>query len=700
MVGRLPRLPSRSISIQRHRPTNDYHQTPRALRDELIEIPSFEDDYSRVMLVGTTGAGKTTLLRHLIGTDPTRERFPSTSTAKTTTAEFEIICAPGPFQAAVTFTPYELVRTDVDECIQQACQQALSGADDEKIAEALLEHSEQRFRLKYILGAWDQPTADSKQVEQSVFEDDWGGGEWDDSPSESEEAEQADNDRLSDTQIRNNNQQLRGFIDEIQSICKSIDNDLNDSRKRRYQEIDDSLERNDVWEEIIVPILEIDQGVTNLSNKIMSAIATRFTAMENGEFESDPTMELWKQSWYFEENNRGLFLEQLRQLTGNHHLQFGRLLTPLVNGIRVRGPFTPADSVDTNEIAKLVLLDGEGIGHTARNSDSVSTKITERFPDVDMIVLVDNAQQPMQAAPISLLRTAAQSGHGDKLALVLTHFDQVHGDNLDSPRAKRRHVYNSVTNTLAGLRDQLSARPHETISQRLTLDRVRFLADLHKQPSKFDNISISELRKLLDTMKESGKQTADIDLAPNYSLEQFTLGIRDAADSYKDVWRGKLGISHTNKASKEHWARVKAMTRRLMWGEDEYQRLLPVADLIGELQAAISTALERPESWTRDGNEQEERRIINNIQQHLSQELHAIVKRRIVNTPQEQWNQAYEERGRGSSVRRAQLINKIYDRAAPSLRQEIDEFELEFQGEIIHALREAIEREGGILDIR
>ena len=50
-----------------------------ALRDAAIVLPeSAPAGYRRVLFLGTTGAGKTTLVRQLIGTDPNKERFPST----------------------------------------------------------------------------------------------------------------------------------------------------------------------------------------------------------------------------------------------------------------------------------------------------------------------------------------------------------------------------------------------------------------------------------------------------------------------------------------------------------------------------------------------------------------------------------------------------------------------------------------------
>jgi energy-coupling factor transporter ATP-binding protein EcfA2 len=107
-----------------------------------------------VLLVGTTGAGKTTLLRHLIGSSHERDRFPSTSTARTTISDTEIVMASGPFSAAVTFMSEFEVRAHIDECIEAACLAVIEGQSDAKVAASLLTHREQRFRLLYLLGEW------------------------------------------------------------------------------------------------------------------------------------------------------------------------------------------------------------------------------------------------------------------------------------------------------------------------------------------------------------------------------------------------------------------------------------------------------------------------------------------------------------------------------------------------------------------
>jgi hypothetical protein len=122
------------------------------LREECIPLPTREGGYARVLLVGTTGAGKTTLLRHAIGSTHEHDRFPSTSTARTTIADTEIVTSDGLFGAAVTFMSEFEVRAHIDECVEAACLAVIDGQPDAKIAGALLTHREQRFRLSYVLG--------------------------------------------------------------------------------------------------------------------------------------------------------------------------------------------------------------------------------------------------------------------------------------------------------------------------------------------------------------------------------------------------------------------------------------------------------------------------------------------------------------------------------------------------------------------
>ena len=127
------------------------------IRNEALPLPTSEDGYSQVMMVGTTGTGKTSLLRHLIGSHPERDRFPSTSASRTTISDIEVIMsAELPYRSVVTFFSEWQVHTNVHECVADACAALWGAVPDEKLAERLLTHRDLRFRLGYIIGSWKQ----------------------------------------------------------------------------------------------------------------------------------------------------------------------------------------------------------------------------------------------------------------------------------------------------------------------------------------------------------------------------------------------------------------------------------------------------------------------------------------------------------------------------------------------------------------
>lgn len=62
----------------------------------------------------------------------------------------------------------------------------------------------------------------------------------------------------------------------------------------------------------------------------------------------------------------------------------------------------------------------------------MTTHVTRRFSEVEPILLVDNAEQPVQAVAQSVLRAVASSGNYTKLLLAFTRFDQVKDLSLPS----------------------------------------------------------------------------------------------------------------------------------------------------------------------------------------------------------------------------------------------------------------------------
>ena len=154
---------------------------PWLIRNEIIPLPEKDDGYAKVLLVGTTGSGKTTIVRQLIGTDPAKERFPSTSAAKTTISNIEMITNEnGNFKSVVSFFDKSYVRQHIEECVLSAILAHIETDDEIEVENKFLVHSEQRFRLSYILGSRralshsqgdDEITDEETTVEDEYFED-------------------------------------------------------------------------------------------------------------------------------------------------------------------------------------------------------------------------------------------------------------------------------------------------------------------------------------------------------------------------------------------------------------------------------------------------------------------------------------------------------------------------------------------------
>lgn len=295
------------------------------LRDARISLPGKDDGYARVLLVGTTGAGKTTLLRHLIGSSHENDRFHSTSTAKTTISDTEIVTAEGPFAAAVTFMSEFEVRAHIDECIEAACLAVTEGQPDAKVAAALLTHREQRFRLSYLLGEWDSDSeADDEDFSFDTVVPAAGVPEEEDS--------------VTDAERRSNSERLETYVSRVRSLASEINkqNAVDLGLLSEQQSPDDKA----AWLELYSDRLFDSEEFARLALDIWDEIEGRFELLDAGSLERSATG--WPVIWTFESADRDAFLRQVRWFSSNHFRQFGRLLTPLVDGIRVRGPFRPA----------------------------------------------------------------------------------------------------------------------------------------------------------------------------------------------------------------------------------------------------------------------------------------------------------------------------------------------------------------------
>ena len=652
------------------------------LRDSVVRMPSPDDGYARVLLLGTTGAGKTTLVRQLIGTGTKHEKFPSTSTAKTTTCDIEIISADSDqYEVVVSFLPKDLIRQYVEECVIATAVSFLEGERYELASRRFLEHSDQRFRLSYLLGT----------LASEVDEEEEGEAEEEIDRDLAVSAE--DRSRLAET--------LRGYLSRIQALAvtasKELEGSLNFSLETANQ--DD----RDTFEELLEDSLRDEDEFHELLDDVMDDIESRFNQLTDGERILGPGD--WPDLWSYRcsAGERADFIRLINRFSSNQAVQFGTLLTPLVEGIRVRGPFAPTWSGDAPP--KLALMDGEGLGHAASATLSLSTRVTKRYQLSDVILLVDNAQQPMLATPNSALRSIVSSGQQSKLVFGFTHFDQMRGPNLPNRDAKEQHVLASLEQSVSVLGKEMG-RGVENAMKKIIPERSFFLSNLQGQipipPEKASQRHTAEsLRRLLKTLESLSTPPIPESVTPVYDDANLVLSIQKAVVEFRDPWRARLGIRSRSDIPSEHWTRVKALTRRLGdLGRDEYDTLRPVADLIACLQAHARPFLESPLRWepAKGATDDMMNHSIDRIAQEVFLRLHELAANRVMRDRVIKWKEAYAHRGFGSATERRRDVESIYGAAAPIPGETADPPTNEFLREIRILMRDAIENAGGKLE--
>lgn len=621
----------------------------RVIRNNMIPLPDFENDgYIRALLLGTTGAGKTTLARQLIGTDPETERFPSTSTAKTTVHDTEIILADSPFKAAVTFVPLEETREYLGECVAAAVLAAYRKAPDGEILRRMLNHVNQRYRFSYVLG--NGPALATTDFDDAEDEENDSAGLFDVG--------------FKPADLTTTNQLLLSAVAGLKEIAKRH----GDRLREELGAANEADERvvDELFEEVFDSVIREDEQFHRVIDDLLDEIEKRFDGLDASQMRR--TKQGWPLSWSLETADRQAFIRAVTRFSSNYAKYFGQLLTPLVNGVRVSGPFMP--TWKNGARPKVVLLDGEGLGHTPRTTGSVSTTVSRRIEEADAVLLVDNATQPMQAATVAAMRELVSSGNASKQILVFTHFDEVKGDNLPTATAKVQHVMASAENVLASIGEDLGPFAERAIRKRLESGRV-FLESIDKPiagATKAGTRTIAQLDRLLLLLQETVQRPEPVKATPYYDRMNLVLAVKGAAENFHDAWFPRLGLEFKPGVGKEHWTRVKALTRRLATGmADHYDSLQPVADLRKELQDRIYVFVQNPVRWDGKEPEDDEKLVVfDALADNVARRMLALATLRVWRTKTSEWQEAYVKSGRGSTFDRADIIGKrIFDPAAP-----------------------------------
>lgn len=226
------------------------------------------------------------------------------------------------------------------------------------------------------------------------------------------------------------------------------------------------------------------------------------------------------------------FFRRLRPFYQNNRKLFGALVTPLVQGIRVRGRFAPPLWAATKP-ATWVLLDGQGVGHeqggTTKFNRTVPPELAKKFSGADLICLVDRAVPAMTGDAPILLENLIVRGHQDRLALIFTHFEDVAAPDLDWAGRKAK--------VLEGLSNAIQAIASLPKGQRVLLERTAeskayFLARLDLPEVKLKSTQ-AEMKRLCKQFRRSAGETEIPKFLPLNNEYQIANVLRREIEAYR-----------------------------------------------------------------------------------------------------------------------------------------------------------------------
>lgn len=512
----------------------------------------------------------------LLGLDLTNpdSRFLATSASKTTTARIEVELSNEPtYTAVVEFLDRNVVKTLLLECVERARDLISENKSPDRVAEAFMEHPEQRFRLKYILGNFTPV----ENIRDEVTDD---------------EEEQ---DRV-------------GTIGnpEVDALIMAL-----------YQDGTDEEIAERAFELISLKLAESPVGSA-----------------------------AWPHLVSFSANNQKSFGNLIKVFTDNHYTRFGKLLTPLIKSIKMKGPFNPP-GYGGGENPDWIFIDGEGLGHVT-STVAVPDTITSLLKEVDIILIIDNAAQPLQHGTQALLRAIAPRGLLSKTRIVFTHFDQVRGSNLDTVTARRNHVISSLHNFLRGSKEYL-CEEHVKELREFVVEHAVFFSYVDDPKRSKNGINNQGLQALYTRFEHSPLIQPGVHDSVIKSFLQDK-GIRDT------IYNKAIPQFFENEYVNMHrsiWNQVKALCTRFVKGTDiEYRHLRPIANLqqrIAEMNFPLLLNLH--------GGDVE---LANLAAAKMDTQVRDVLTERLSRHYTQEWRYSENLKGKGSHTVRVDSVDDIY----------------------------------------
>ncbi|PAJ74519.1 hypothetical protein CJF42_09865 [Pseudoalteromonas sp. NBT06-2] len=271
---------------------------------------------------------------------------------------------------------------------------------------------------------------------------------------------------------------------------------------------------------------------------------------------------------------------------------------------------------------EFLLLDGEGIGHSlGEKVDTLSARHYDYFNYCNNIVLVDDANSPFAAGGHGAIEGLFLNGYQNKFRLVFSKTDKL--EQVDQAAYFRRNL-NNLRNALKKEQIIFSVENKDTYK----------LSALDKNINYESKKSIQNLLKSIFEAEEKNLTPLEYDFDLLFS--SFN------SDALIDVVQGRI--------ENEHWAVIKALSRRLLDFGVEYKHLKPVSWILMFVMREINLFLQKDDLSSEVLDSQ------NIIKQDFSKQLIDYININFIVDKQYLWKQAYDKNGRGSNQERKDFI--------------------------------------------
>lgn len=371
-------------------------------------------------------------------------------------------------------------------------------------------------------------------------------------------------------------------------------------------------------------ILEIE----NITNEFLHEIETHFNMKCSNSYK------LFNDEPFIIEgiSNKNEFIKRNKELLAN---ETGSI-SVLVEYIRIQGNLL-ANWLKPD--LSFVLIDGEGIGHTySEKRDTLSTRHHDYFNFCNNIVLVENSTEPFTTGGQGAIESIFLNGYKNKFKLIFSKIDKLTISDTNS--YFRRN-----------LRNLSEALKKEDILFDVENKNTFKVANLNKKNS--GTSERNEIEKLLLSINES-KESEIIPL--EYDFNNLFINLN----------RNKFINEFQDEIIPEHWAVIKAFSKRMHLDEVEYRHIKPISWILRFLMQEVNIFLRRSDDLQSDISDSQ-----NKIKQDFSKKLIWYIYKSFIFDQDHLWLQAFELKGTGSDKERKTFIfENILNTFLPSKENE------------------------------